>query len=260
MHISASQINTFLQCRLRWWADRNARKDVTTDAMAVGTLVHCVIGKYHARDARTDEILSWCLKMCVGELPQTYTLDQVDRAKSLLNRFYKQFGADSDVRPTAIEKELVVPNFIEGVDLVLIPDDYTELSDSIHFNEYKTSGSKPFPYNDLIFKHGMQGIVYKVGLELALGKPVTHCDFTFIWDGGAVRERREFMPSDYWVQMIKNIAHEIRGPMLRDMDGEVEGSYPNIYPTPSILCGYCPYQDPCRQAATIGVDAKELML
>jgi len=241
-HVSASQISDWLLCRLKWslgHGDQPASK-----AQQVGILTHCALGAYHVAEPedRSWSTMEVSLTSCAA-LDGMSTEVQLE-AHNLVQRYYKLFGQDVDIVPTEIEHKLTVPDFIKDVDLVLIPDDVTR-GDTIHFSEYKTTSKKPFPYNDVVFKHGIQTMVYKVGLELYYNKVVDYVDYTFMWPTGVERERRYLPPSDYWLSYLRGIVEEM--------------FTASIYPTPGALCGWCQHEPICRESAVTGISPLDIV-
>ena len=176
----------------------------------------------------------------------TYNEAVRTKAHLFLEKFYRTFGADELVKPTAIETELYWTEFIPGVDLVAIPDDVTFRDGILTFGEYKTSGTKPFIDQRAYFT--IQPIVYKVMLEHEYKTPVEYVEYTFMWPNGAERIRRPLPPSDYWLSYLQNIAVEIALATLADCP-----------PTYGMHCNWCAHRDICNESLMTGVDALSLV-
>ena len=247
VHVSASQIESWLSCRLKWKLGRTAPRSSAAQSSAaqmVGTLTHCAIGEYHRLppERRDFDALIGVLNYCTSV--EVYPSDVISRSEDLLRRFFKAFGADSEVAPTHIEEKFVVENFLKptpsrgGIDLWLIPDSVTVGAENVTFNEFKTMSKKP--NFDQRVNFAIQPLVYKVGLEEVFGAPVTHVDYTFFWPNGVQRERRQFPPSDYWPAYLRGIIEQMF-------------SAP-IFPTPGGLCPFCDVYSTCKESALTGFD------
>lgn len=234
-HLSASQMSTWLKCRMEWALSRDRERrppNQGTPAQQTGTLVHRIMELYHSVPSaiRNEKYQNWCYEKASLEGEFDSTICRY--ARTMLAQFYAKWGADEQHNPTYVEHEITAP-FTERNDLVCVLDDLTvnHETKSLMVGEYKTSLKKIEVTDKSLFQ--LQPHVYKLALEHAFpGYTLTGALFTMMWPGGVARLLREIPPNALFDQWIHDLAHDM----------ETAPVIPNFTAT----CSWCEHHDKCE--------------
>jgi hypothetical protein len=244
--ISPSQIETWEECRLKWFKSRepDRPRGKATLPMRGGTAVHAAWEPFLQAppSERTFELLS--MNFDLSWQQQFDEADEMDDAglkkwetarknsRRMLENYWTMFGKDEELWPGTTEQTIETP--VYGDVYIRARLDYLA-GRNIH--ELKTTGSQP-DVNRYLFLNPQvkyQALLVKDVLKL---DPVIH--LTILWPTGA--ERVSWEPPDSVLDITRQKVGEVAYDMARG----------DIPPTESWKCGMCPYENECLTRVAAG--------
>ncbi len=263
LHVSYSQINTFLSCPLKWKLGQEARAHgedsygEPTWNMKVGTVVHTVMEMFHHPDywPRDEEDIPAFFNAALEDQPLlnegTAKPDSYEReARRCVSAFWAEFHADEAWRPTHVEYEFDVP-LTPTFTLQGVFDDITldHENKEIVIGEYKTSLKDMWA--DSYTQMTTQPYVYQYACgQLWSDYTLVSIDYTLITPRSAQRIVRPMWPGDMpvWKTYLQGKAVE--------MFAVLQGSRPAYPNYSSFNCGRCPsWEGHCKGVVLFGEKA-----
>jgi len=239
IHISASQLALYLDCRLRWRLSREAGYGKSTGPQLVGLAGHEVMADYHGL-AVTERGKAELEGLVVAHALPDQRLNR--EMTKCVRQFWGEFGLDEDEQPTGIEQAHRVLLY-DDVWLVGAFDSETILSDTGFISEYKFSMKEP-DIDDKVWWNHQPLVYYYMAEKLWPDVRLTHSQHTLIWPQGATRIRRPAYLPPEWRDYIPYLAREM-----------LEVSPP--IPKYGWGCKRCPFKQSCMRKLKQGTDEKE---
>jgi putative RecB family exonuclease len=242
---SATAIEQFLGCPLRYWWQRIERWETpSTAALVVGRAVHTALENLLAHPPeqrvpeRADEYLAAAL---IDELAlvEGQGIDEAEvrtnAAAAMASYWATERPEDIDVAPDGLEREvrtdLVGLPFTGHIDRIAVVDAGLRVTD------YKTGAPKPRFW----WSYWRQQLLYAAALD-NLGEPVSEIELLYLKQPRAVT-RPVYAAATRRALIDLEVAHEERAKMATDGLWEAR---------PGPLCRYCDFQAACPSQRTNG--------
>ncbi len=235
---SATAIEDFLGCPLRYWWQRVLRWSTPTTAQqVVGTIVHGMLEDLLALPAheRSRDTSLEMLKASYRREIERFENAHLDRtvvrdgcAAALESYWETEDPGAVVVAPDGLER--AVPASLRGLPFVGYVDRLSETDLGLRVTDYKTGSGKPRYW----WPKWRQQLLYAAALEYA-DQPVAEVQLLFLKDARAVT-RPAYPAAVSRALADMEIAHEQRAVMVADSVWEAR---------PSVLCGYCDFRAVC---------------
>lgn len=247
-HISASQITTWLQCRLKHHFTQTLPREEeggkAGERMQVGTLVHAVMEEHLALPPaqRTTATMQDAYETACEDFESE---EVQDKAFEILNRYWHTCHEDADWMPTDFEVELR-QEIIPGLDLLGYADELwiDAGKRAIVIGEKKTTLSKP----DLLVTPflNVQGQCYRYLVEQQYpGYRLDKIVYSMFWRQGFRRIERPLTDTGpQWDAWLRAIAHDMQQLPVRMEPGH--------------WCRGCKFNQICLESVMTGMDVLDL--
>jgi putative RecB family exonuclease len=241
-YMSASSIDTFLQCPLKYKLSRiDKLADPPTPATVLGNFVHSVMEDLFALppEERTPGVVRTLLSERweneYKEIASSVTSELKEMKWKafwcLENYFEMEDPTKVNVTSENIETELNVE--VAGVPIKGFVDQWRDIGNGLLVRDWKTGKSPRRP--EWAESKFLQLLIYADGLSSLIGKPAALVSLYFVAD--KVKLEKE-VTQDALEEMRAVVARTRAGVLERCETGEFE-------PVPQKLCNWCSYQSIC---------------